>query len=60
VRKVDGDRAATAAYEEELKLKELARNENTEKGFSGEDSKGNMIDIESNVQRAKHETNVAP
>lgn len=47
--------------EEELKLKEcflkkLARNENTEKGFSGVDSKGNMTDIESNVQRVKHET----
>ena len=50
--------------EEELKLKEgflkkLARKENTEKGFSGEDSKGNMTDIESNVQRVKHETTEA-
>ena len=50
--------------EEELKLKEgflkkLARKENTKKGFSGEDSKGNMTDIESNVQRVKHETTEA-
>jgi hypothetical protein len=50
--------------EEELKLKEgflkkLARNENTEKGFSGEDSKGNMTDVESNVQRVKRETTEA-
>jgi len=50
--------------EEELKLKEgflreLARNENTLKGFSGEDNKGNKTDIESNVQRVKHETTEA-
>ena len=47
--------------EEELKLtegflKKSARNENAEKGFSGEDNKGNMTDIESNVQRVKNET----
>jgi hypothetical protein len=50
--------------EEELKLKEgflkkLARNENTGKGFSGEDRKGNMTEIESNVQRVKHGTTEA-
>lgn len=39
-------------------MKRLARNENTEK-FSGEESKRNMINIESNVQRVKHVTTEA-
>ncbi|KAG4423569.1 MAG: hypothetical protein CL912_19325 [Deltaproteobacteria bacterium] len=49
---------------EELELKEgflkkLAREENTLKGFSGENSKGNMRDAEPNVQKAKGETTEA-
>jgi hypothetical protein len=47
-----------------LKLKEgflekLIRNEKIEKGFSGEDNKGNITEIESKIQRMKHETTEA-
>jgi len=35
---------------------ELARKENTLKGFSREDNKGNKTAIELNVQRVKHDT----
>jgi hypothetical protein len=37
-------------------LKKLARNDNTKKKFLGEDNKGNITDVESNVQRVKHKT----
>jgi hypothetical protein len=50
--------------EEELDLKEgflkkLAKEENTLKGFSREDSKGNIRDTEPNVQKAKGDTTEA-